>query len=333
MSTLTFADTHNMVVFLEKPAESNGYHEIIDFLNANQIRYALTVNPTIYTSCIEQFWATTKVKTVNRERGTHCLPNDTIFEELARMGYEKPSLKPTFYKAFFTLQWKFLIHTITQCLSAKTTAWNEFSSLVAFAIICLATNQKFNLSKYIFDVMKFDFATVKTTSTPIETNKSLVKDEEAEAVDVYLYRLMIGSLMYLTAFRPDITFAVCACARDSPFDLEAFFDSDYAGASLDRKSTTRDETVHKELGDKMERAATTASSLEEEQDSGNINRTQSMATLNEPSPYGTGSCSGPRCQVTILGLQMLKLGLRLHLNSPMIHLSQELTHLEVGRTV
>ncbi|GJV35792.1 putative ribonuclease H-like domain-containing protein [Tanacetum coccineum] len=49
---------------------------------------------------------------------------------------------------------------------------------------------------------------------------------------------MIGSLMYLTASRPDITFAVCACARDSKFDLKAFLDSDYAGASLDRKSTT-----------------------------------------------------------------------------------------------
>ncbi|GKB03348.1 hypothetical protein Tco_0831437 [Tanacetum coccineum] len=65
MSTLTFADTHNMVAFLDKPAESDGFHKIIDFLNANQICYALTVNPTIYTSCIQQFWATTKAKTVN----------------------------------------------------------------------------------------------------------------------------------------------------------------------------------------------------------------------------------------------------------------------------
>ncbi|GJW34092.1 hypothetical protein Tco_0054124 [Tanacetum coccineum] len=186
---------------------------------------------------------------------------------------------------------------------------------------------------------------VKTTNTLIETNKALLKDEEAEDVDVYLYRLMIGSLMYLTAPRPDIMFAVCACARfqvtlkvsylyavkrifrylkgqpklglwyprDSPFDLEAFSDSDYAGASLDRKSTTGaeyvaaanccgqakhieymsqtprqairgqdtkisqsggppkkvgDEAVHKELGDKIEKAATTASTLEAEQDSG-----------------------------------------------------------------
>ncbi|GJS75193.1 putative ribonuclease H-like domain-containing protein [Tanacetum coccineum] len=125
--------------------------------------------------------------------------------------------------------------------------------------------------KYVADILnKFDFVTVKTASTLMEPNKVLVKDEEAEGVDVHLYRSMIGSLMYLTASRPDITFAVCACARfqvtpkishlhavkrifrylkgqpklglwypmDSLFDLEAFSDSDYAGASLDRKSTT-----------------------------------------------------------------------------------------------
>ncbi|GKD60610.1 hypothetical protein Tco_1298119 [Tanacetum coccineum] len=79
---------------------------------------------------------------------------------------------------------------------------------------------------------------MQAASTPMEPNKALVKDEEADNVDVHLYKLMIGSLMYLTTFRPDITFAVCACARDSSFDLETFSDNDYAGASLDRKSTT-----------------------------------------------------------------------------------------------
>ncbi|GKC40741.1 hypothetical protein Tco_1053125 [Tanacetum coccineum] len=68
MSTLTFSDTHNMVAFLEKPAESDGFHEIIDFLNANQICYVLLVNPTIYTSCIEQFWATAKKKQSMRKQ-------------------------------------------------------------------------------------------------------------------------------------------------------------------------------------------------------------------------------------------------------------------------
>ncbi|GKE62538.1 putative ribonuclease H-like domain-containing protein, partial [Tanacetum coccineum] len=124
--------------------------------------------------------------------------------------------------------------------------------------------------KYVADILKnFDFITVKTASTPIETNKALLKDEEAEDVDVHLYRSMIRSLMYLIASRLDTIFVVCACARfqvtpkvshlhavkrifrylkgqpklglwyprDSPFDLKAFFNSNYAGASLDRKYT------------------------------------------------------------------------------------------------
>ncbi|GKE15918.1 hypothetical protein Tco_1423495 [Tanacetum coccineum] len=110
----------------------------------------LSVNLIIYTSCIQQFWATAKANTVNGKRqlqalidkkrviitessirsdlhledagGTDCLPTATIFEELARIG-------------------------------AKSTAWNEFSSTMASLIICLATNQKFNMSKYIFDAM------------------------------------------------------------------------------------------------------------------------------------------------------------------------------------
>ncbi|GKA03376.1 hypothetical protein Tco_0676157 [Tanacetum coccineum] len=181
MSALKFDDSHNMVAFLAKPTESDGFEQILDFLNVNPIKYALTVNPIIYTSCIEQFWATAKVKTVNGEvqlqalvdgkkviitetsvrrdlqledaEGIECLPNADIFEQLALMGYEKPSQKLTFYKAFFSPQWKFLIHTILQCLSAKSTAWNEFSSTMASVIICLATNQKFNFSKYIFESM------------------------------------------------------------------------------------------------------------------------------------------------------------------------------------
>ncbi|GJZ11880.1 putative ribonuclease H-like domain-containing protein [Tanacetum coccineum] len=73
--------------------------------------------------------------------GTDFLPNGTIFEQLTHMGYEKLSQKLTFYKAFFSPQWKFLIHTILQCLSAKSTTWNEFSNTMASAIICLATTK------------------------------------------------------------------------------------------------------------------------------------------------------------------------------------------------
>ncbi|GJX36823.1 hypothetical protein Tco_0248380 [Tanacetum coccineum] len=61
MSSPKFAETHNVVAFLEKPVESDGFAEIIDFLKASSVHYALTVNPIIYTSCIEQFWATENV--------------------------------------------------------------------------------------------------------------------------------------------------------------------------------------------------------------------------------------------------------------------------------
>ncbi|GJZ55124.1 putative ribonuclease H-like domain-containing protein [Tanacetum coccineum] len=98
--------------------------------------------------------------------------------------------------------------------------------------------------KYVADILKkFDFATVKTASTPIETNKALLKDEEAKDVDVHLYRSMIGSLMYLTTSRPDIMFAVCACARFQVTPKVSHLHAvkrifRYLKASLDRKFTT-----------------------------------------------------------------------------------------------
>ncbi|GJY47578.1 putative ribonuclease H-like domain-containing protein [Tanacetum coccineum] len=242
--------------------------------------------------------------------------------------------------------------------------------------------------KYVNEILKkFGFSTVKTASTPMETSKPLLKDAEAEDADVHLYRSMIGSLMYLISSRPDIMFV------DSPFDLEAYTDSDYAGASLDRKSTTGEyvaassccgqvlwiqnqmldygynfmntkifidnesticivknpvfhsKTKHIEIRhhfirdsykkrliqvikihtdynvadlltkafdvkfsglfslvsdvtvlrweDRMERATTIASSLEVERDSGNVNRIQSMATLNESLSQETSLGSGP----------------------------------------
>ncbi|GJY40751.1 putative ribonuclease H-like domain-containing protein [Tanacetum coccineum] len=101
--------------------------------------------------------------------------------------------------------------------------------------------------KYVVEILKkFDLASIKTASTPMEINKPLTKDEEAENVDVHLYRSMIGSLMYLTASRPNIKFAVCACSRfqvtpkTSHLHAVKRIFSDYAGASLDRKSTTGD---------------------------------------------------------------------------------------------
>ncbi|GJR58129.1 putative ribonuclease H-like domain-containing protein [Tanacetum coccineum] len=88
--------------------------------------------------------------------------------------------------------------------------------------------------KYMEEILKkFGFSTVKTTSTPMETSKPLLKDAKAED---NLYRSMIGSLMYLITSRPDIMFVVCACAR---FQVTPKGSHLHAVASLDRKSTTR----------------------------------------------------------------------------------------------
>ncbi|GKE24506.1 uncharacterized mitochondrial protein-like protein [Tanacetum coccineum] len=125
--------------------------------------------------------------------------------------------------------------------------------------------------KYVAEILKkFNYTNVKSASTPVDLEKPLVKDGDADDVDVHLYRSMIGSLMYLTTSRPDIMFAVCACARfqvtpktshllavkrifrylkgkptlglwyskDSPFELVAYTDSDYARATQEKKSTT-----------------------------------------------------------------------------------------------
>ncbi|GJZ56861.1 putative ribonuclease H-like domain-containing protein, partial [Tanacetum coccineum] len=102
--------------------------------------------------------------------------------------------------------------------------------------------------KYVYEILKkFSFSSVKTAKTPMETHKPLSKDENKTDVDVHLYRSMIGSLMYLTSSRPDIMFAVYLKGqptlglwypKDSPLDLIAYSDSDYTGASIDRKSIT-----------------------------------------------------------------------------------------------
>nr|GEY64941.1 putative ribonuclease H-like domain-containing protein [Tanacetum cinerariifolium] len=239
--------------------------------------------------------------------------------------------------------------------------------------------------KYVAEILKkYGFTKVKNTSTPMETQKPLLKDKDGKEVDVHIYRSMIGSLMYLTSLNLDIMFALCACVRyqvnpkvshlhdvkrifrdlqledDEGVDClpnAAIFEQltligeiplfptmmvqaqEEIGKDLanridphhtptiiqpsasqpqkkqkprktQRKDTElpqtsgpttniADEAVNEEMDDSLERAAITASSLEAEQDNGNINKTQSKATLNEPSFIGTSSGSGPRCQETI----------------------------------
>ncbi|GJS30091.1 putative ribonuclease H-like domain-containing protein [Tanacetum coccineum] len=199
-------------------------------------------------------------------------------------GFEDPDFPDKVYKVEKAL---YGLHQAPKACSTKKELCNAFEKLMhekfqmssmgeLIFFLGLQVKQKedgifISQDKYVAEILKkFWYSKVKTASTPMETHKPLLKDEDGEEVDVHLYRLMIGSLMYLTSSRPDIMFAVCACARyqvnpkvshlhavkrifrnlkgqpklglwypkDSPFDLVAYTDSDYAGASLDRKSTT-----------------------------------------------------------------------------------------------
>nr|GFC06810.1 uncharacterized mitochondrial protein AtMg00810-like [Tanacetum cinerariifolium] len=126
--------------------------------------------------------------------------------------------------------------------------------------------------KYIGDILKkFGYSDVRSANTPMDKENPWGKDRTGKDVDLHLYISMIEALMYLTASRPDIMFAVCACVRhqvtpkechlhavnrifrylkghpklgvwypkDSHFDLVAHLDSDYGGATQDQKSTTK----------------------------------------------------------------------------------------------
>ncbi|GKB92061.1 putative ribonuclease H-like domain-containing protein, partial [Tanacetum coccineum] len=232
--------------------------------------------------------------------GIYCLPNATIFEQLTLMGYEKLSLKLTFYKAFFSLQWKFLIHNILQCLSAKTTTWNEFSSIMASAIICLATNQKFNFSKYIFESM------VKNLDS---AGKFLMY---LRFVQVFLDNQLEGMINHNRIYiAPSHTQKVFANMKRQGKDFSGRVtplkqrpvkpkrkDTDIPQSSVPVENVA-DYVVYEERDDSLERATTTATGLDAEQDRGNISKTQSKATPNEPSSIGTSSGGGLRRQDTM----------------------------------
>ncbi|GJV34201.1 hypothetical protein Tco_1394601 [Tanacetum coccineum] len=151
MVNLEFCDKHNMVAYLKKPTRSEGFQEIVYFLNGSHIRFAVTKNPSIYVSLIKKFWQTATVRTAdNGEQeitatvdgkeftiteasvrrhlqladvdGVSALPTTKIFAQLSLMGYVSTDDKLTFQKGKFSPQWRFLIHTILQCVSPKKTS-------------------------------------------------------------------------------------------------------------------------------------------------------------------------------------------------------------------
>ncbi|GJW81376.1 ribonuclease H-like domain-containing protein [Tanacetum coccineum] len=326
-NSFTLPPVSNVTLVNDTRIFSNAYdNEDVD-AEADLNNLETTINMDVKSAFL---YGTIKEEVEKALYGLHQPPR-AWYETLSTYLIENGFRRGTIDKTLFIKKDKGLMHKKFQMRSMK-----ELTFFLGLQVQQKKDGIFISQDKYVAEILKkFDFAIVKTTSTPMEPNKALVKDEEADNVDVHLYRSMIGSLMYLTASRPDIIYLKGQpklglwYPRDSPFDLEAFLDSDYAGASLDRKSTTGeirhhfirdsyekkliqvikihtdhnvadllikafdakhidylvdDEAVHKELGYRMERAATIASSLEAEHDSGNINRTQSMATLNVPSP-------------------------------------------------
>nr|GEX55109.1 synaptobrevin, longin-like domain protein [Tanacetum cinerariifolium] len=134
-----------MVAILESSEHNVDFHPIVDFVEASPLDGILR---TITESSLRR---NLKLKD---EEGISSLPNAELFETLTLMGYNiSPNQKFTFQNGQFSHQWKYLIHTIMQCLSPKSTGFNEFSSNIATALICLATNRTYNFSKMIFDGM------------------------------------------------------------------------------------------------------------------------------------------------------------------------------------
>ncbi|GKE57626.1 hypothetical protein Tco_1496811, partial [Tanacetum coccineum] len=181
MASLKYYDKHNQVGFLRKPDECAGFAEIVDFLRGSNLRYALTHNPPIYDSLVKQFWQTATASTIadgtlelratidhneyiiteasirghlklGEASGITMLPNTDIFEGMGNMGYLTDG-SFTFWKSFFTPQWRFLVHHILHCISSKSGRWDQFGSNIATALICLSTGRVYNFSKLIFDGM------------------------------------------------------------------------------------------------------------------------------------------------------------------------------------
>nr|GEV94530.1 hypothetical protein [Tanacetum cinerariifolium] len=224
------------------------------------------------------------------------------------------------------------ISKILQCLSLKTTAWNEFSSNVASAIICLATNQKFNFLKWIFDSMgrNLDNLSEKILMYPrfiqvfLDNQIDLLSNHERKYVSsTHTKNFLVNIRMIRKGFSGIITPLFPTMVVQSQLGEGSAMPTDPHHAPIilqssssqpqkthkPRKPTRKvievpqpsdpmehvaDEAVYKKLRDSLVRASTTSSSLEAEQDSGNINRTQSKETPNESSSQRTSSGGGPK---------------------------------------
>nr|GEV52000.1 uncharacterized mitochondrial protein AtMg00810-like [Tanacetum cinerariifolium] len=196
------------------------YRLIIDVISSKLMLFGLTID-VVHLMLLDRRNVIITEATVRQALhlddadSIDCLPNEEIYVELARMGYEKPSTKLTFYKAFFSTQWKFFIHTSFQCMSTKRTAWNEFSSSMASAVICLATGRKFIFSKRIHlnrkEIAKID---ADEDVTLEEVAAEVAKDADAEPAE-------LKEVIKLVTTTKLMTEVVTAAATTMPMDSAA----------------------------------------------------------------------------------------------------------------
>lgn len=177
--TRTWAENQNNVAILDEELVPEGFTDMAKLLNATSLRYALTMNPTIFVSYIKQFWLIAKAKTrigekyvkaivdgqqvrvtessiretllLDDETETTCLVNSAIFQGLNDLGYEGRHSNLKFQKALLCPQYKFLVHNLLHCLSPITSGWNEFSATIASAMVCLSKGHPFNFSNMILE--------------------------------------------------------------------------------------------------------------------------------------------------------------------------------------
>nr|GEW11048.1 ribonuclease H-like domain-containing protein [Tanacetum cinerariifolium] len=242
--------------FLKKPQGSEDFHQIVDFLNASHIRYALTENPTIYVSLINQLWRTASAKTLN---------NGKIELNVTVDGQDK---------------------TITEASVRRHLKLADADAMFPTMLV----NEQLSLGKH-------PTSPVGTQHTPtvIETSPQLQNISNT-------YRKTRTGTRRMGIRIPQ---------SNVP-------------------TSVADEVITKEMHDGLGKATTTASSLEAEQGSGNISKTQTKATPSGPSSLRTRSEGGPRCHVT-MGVVLFRLGLKGYLTCLTNHHSEKVTHLKVRR--
>nr|GFB56766.1 retrotransposon protein, putative, Ty1-copia subclass [Tanacetum cinerariifolium] len=150
MARLQFCDYHNMVAILEKGEFNTDFHPMVDFIAASLLRYALTVKPTIFVSHIQKFWSTARIETTYK--GIHILATVDGIQRTVSESSLRRNLKLRDEDSIVSIPDTKLFENLT-LMGPKSTGFNEFSSNIATALVCLATNRTYNFSKMIFDGM------------------------------------------------------------------------------------------------------------------------------------------------------------------------------------